>query len=441
MPSVTLEEKVNRFICDENYLALVESTREHRLLFITDLSETRVSALLAWLLRPNEGHGLGDHAFRQLLKNAWLAVNSGDWDGPTWNKLGLKGWEPMALATKSFSDLCIETEYSFGKAKKDGKGGRPVDLFLVSRSNKLVVLVENKFGTGAHSGQLKAYREQADASFDGYTKLLIYLDPNAEHRPDDGEYWVTLRYEWLIELIATQEGAGLLSSRALDALSQLRVYLETTDGDSKYDERIGSLVNDHAEVLKELREIGSIKTHDRFTEGPSSVVRELLLVEYQQRLNLWRMVLRQMEHLPLVLALKGLDIDDLEIRQAPKYIRIRKRPWSAICEENVPAEKAWGIRVEIWRPDADHYAMRSLIGFYDVQLADGSVVSRYSEEQEEALREVADQLRQMKRKASTTDRWVRLREHVDRSMSEIVKRVGIAVSELDNSLLQHQLIK
>ena len=55
---------VDNFLCDENYVSLVESAREQRLLYITDLSETRVSAFLGWLFRPHEGHGLGDHVIR-----------------------------------------------------------------------------------------------------------------------------------------------------------------------------------------------------------------------------------------------------------------------------------------------------------------------------------------------------------------------------------------
>ena len=61
--------EINRFLCDPNFLMLVELQREQRLLFITDLTETRVSAFLAWLFRPQEGHGLGDRAIRELLLN------------------------------------------------------------------------------------------------------------------------------------------------------------------------------------------------------------------------------------------------------------------------------------------------------------------------------------------------------------------------------------
>ena len=440
MASATFQEQVNRFICDENYLALVESAREHRLLFITDLSEIRVSAMFAWLLRPNEGHGLGDYAFRQLLKNSWLAVNSGDWEGPSWSKMGYKRWEPTALATKSFADLCVETEYGFGKSKKPGDGGRPIDLFLVSRSNKLVVLIENKFGSVVHSGQLKAYREQAAESFPGYTILRIYLDPNAENFPDDGHYWIALRYDWLIELISNQESNGLLSDRSLNALSQFRDYLESSEGNAVVDERISSLVNDHKEVLEALKAVGVKKTHDRFIEDQSTPAHETLLVEYQQRLVLWRRVLHQMEHLPLIAALKAIEIDGLEIRQAPKYIRIRKRSWAVVRDDNVPPEKAWGIRVEIWRSDESKYSMRAVIGFYDVRLDDGSMVSKYSEDQEGGLRKVAEELRKMKRKASPSDKWVRLKERSGRSISEIVEDVRDSVIEIDESLLKHRLI-
>jgi hypothetical protein len=44
--------QIDLFLSDPSYLALIGLEREHRLLFITDLTETRISAFFGWLFRP-----------------------------------------------------------------------------------------------------------------------------------------------------------------------------------------------------------------------------------------------------------------------------------------------------------------------------------------------------------------------------------------------------
>lgn len=218
--------QIDAFLCDENYLALIEDEREHRLLYITELSETRVSAFLGWLFHPHQGHGLGDQAVRELLQNAWRQVRSADWEGPSADQMGFRSWTPSQIARKSFRDLCVETEYRFGQADAGRKKNRPIDLTLVSRANKLAILIENKFGSKVHGNQLEAYRLQARAAYPDYTIFHVYLDPNLENQPDDEQYWIPLRYDWLINLISARQKSGLLSEKALNALLQVKEYLD-----------------------------------------------------------------------------------------------------------------------------------------------------------------------------------------------------------------------
>lgn len=411
--TVLAVDKINEFLCDENYLALVEGAREQRLLFITDMSETRVSAFLGWLFRPYEGHGLGDQAVRELLHNAWLEVHSGDWNGPRPEEMGFDQWSPVEIAAKSFRDLCVETEYRFGRSEKLGEKNRPIDVALVSRANRLLVLIENKFGSAVHSGQLKSYREQAEKSYPGYAVFHIYLDPNADNQPDDQPHWIPLRYGWLVDLISARQRSGLLSERALNALSQVKDYLnqdEEGGGDEAYQANLAALVNSHHDVLMEMRRIRLMNRHGRLTATLKDVPRssEILLVEYHQRPRLWDDVFDQMDHLPFINALRKLTGDQLEVQRRHKRLFIRDHRWVSIRDQvqATGVDSAWGIRLAAWKPDGDNcYSVRSVIDFNS-----GSTMPDFSDDREKVLREVAASLREFRRKASSKDRWIRLKE-------------------------------
>lgn len=412
--SMVTAKQINDFLCDENYLAAVEGAREHRLLFITDLSETRVSAFLGWMFRPGEGHGLGDQVVRELLQNAWRQVHSGDWEGPTWDDMGYRDWTPARNVLRSFRDLCVETEYRFGRSDKTGEKNRPVDVFLVSRFNRLAVLIENKFGSAVHSEQLKAYREQAAKHYEGYTRFHIYLDPNLDNRPDDPPHWIPLRYDWLIDIIATRQRAELLSDLAKQALLQVKDYLEQDDAADARGvgaAQLAALVDDHHHVLNEMKRMKALGRHGMLTEKGSSAQpeSEILLVEYHQRQRLWNTVFEQMEHLPLLNALQKR-LTSSEIRKLNRRIQFRSSRWIGLHDSMVKPESGWAIRLAAWKPEEERgtYRIRSLIDFNPVEGA-GASIPPFGP-REDALRAVVASLRQFGRKASSEDRWVRLME-------------------------------
>ena len=432
-------KQINDFLCDENYLAVTEASREHRLLFITDLSETRVSAFLGWLFRPHEGHGLEDQAVRELLQNAWREVHGGDWEGPGWEAMGYGDWTPARVARRSFRDLCVETEYRFGKPERAGEKNRPADVVLVSRSNRLVVVIENKFGTAVHSEQLKAYREQAARSFEGCAVFRIYLDPNAENRPDDPPYWIPLRYDWLVELISARDRANLLSDRARHALLQVTDYLKQ-DGDAEAggtQAQLSALVSAHPEVLAEMRRLKAMGKHGRLT-APAEAIGwdgEVLLTEYHQRHRLWDAVFDQMQHLPLLAALG----QRLEERKLNKRIQFRWPGWAAIRDDVLPARAAWALRLAAWKPEGDGglYTVRSLIDFNPVELEDNKLVSPFTQQQESILRGATGALRTFGRKASPEDRWVRLMEEGGLSAEQAAKTL-LSETERINEVLRRE---
>ena len=441
-------DDIDKFLCDENYLSLVESAREQRLLFITKMSETRVSAFLGWMFRPHEGHGLGDQAIRELLHNAWIQVNSDEWLGKSIEELGLNKWAPSCITTKSFRDLCVETEYRFGGKDSESKKQCAVDIVLVSRSNKLVILIENKFGSKVHNDQLKVYRRQAEKSFKGYQIFYIYLDPN-ENKIDD-DHWVSLNYDWLIDLIDVWKQSGLLSSHALDALSQVKDYLKQESDELILEKQsqIAELVDKHKKILEEMKIFSRMKPHDRLTvkakDNGSSL--ECLLIEYHQRKELWDDIFNQMGYISLFEAIKkkmGNKFDELEIRKLTKRLLVRSIHWAEIRNKGAKKEAAWGIRFVIWREEnaGNNYNFRTSINFRSIDSIEGAKIPPYTPDQEKSLRELASNLRQMKKRSSVDSKGIRLFQKNSLSKTDIVELIIKEKNRIDSALKEYELLK
>ena len=94
--------------------------------------EIRHSNMLAWLLNPNENHGLGD----RLLKKVLLYATNGT-DLPI-----MKGLRPVDVELMNLSDTYVFRE-------KEN-----IDILIVSESNKLVLAIENKIFSKEPSGSV-----------------------------------------------------------------------------------------------------------------------------------------------------------------------------------------------------------------------------------------------------------------------------------------------
>ncbi|MBO0991351.1 PD-(D/E)XK nuclease family protein [Delftia sp. SD018] len=389
---MTTKAQIDFFLSDPSYLALIGREREHRLLFITDLSETRVSAFLGWLFRPQEGHGIGDQAFRELLLNVWRTNRR--------EELGHNVLAPRDILGKTFSDLLVHTEYRVQSDKSMGRG-RPIDLLLVSRQNKLVVAIENKYGSAVHSDQLAAYRKGITKSFPSYNQIFVYLDSNEGNKPGD-DHWIPLGYQWLIDLISTHQKSGLLSNRSLDALNQFKDYLTedlalSGQREEEKDTLIEKIAKSHIAVLNVFRDYRKERL-SALLENPTLTINEPLLIEYHQRRALWNDVLDQARHVGVVQTAKRAFGDRLEVVTGPAEVRLRLKSWAKF--EADPESNIWVLLVVAWsgREGRGKYNVWSFANFRGVD-----------PDYEEVLRTAAIQLRGSHlKKPPTAAQWIRL---------------------------------
>ncbi len=138
--------------------------------------EMRHSDFLAFLLTPDQNHGLGDAFARRLLQRAVLSA-----DDPS---LPISAIE---LDVWNLGQLRVLREW------------HNIDLLLVDDLNRLAVVIENKISTGEHSNQLARYWKDVTEHYPQHSTLGIYLTPDGS--PPTHLSYIPVSYSLVSEVI------------------------------------------------------------------------------------------------------------------------------------------------------------------------------------------------------------------------------------------------
>ncbi|MEP3072776.1 PD-(D/E)XK nuclease family protein [Maricaulis sp.] len=103
--------------------------------------EIRHSAILAWLLNPQDTHGLGDSFLKAFLSEALRGVEA------------LAKPSALEVSQADMMDAEIRREW------------RNIDMLVLSPRNGWVFVIENKFHSNQHTNQLERYLELAKEAF------------------------------------------------------------------------------------------------------------------------------------------------------------------------------------------------------------------------------------------------------------------------------------
>jgi len=146
---------LDRFLADNDELeqlsAQLATFNIFRALKVEEV-EIRHSNTLGWLLDPAESHGLGDVFLRRILSNILLESNA-----------DIEGLSAAQVELMDFSDIEVRREW------------KHVDVLVIDRKNKLLLLIENKLGSGEGLGQLARYRKAVGHEFPSFKLVLVFL--------------------------------------------------------------------------------------------------------------------------------------------------------------------------------------------------------------------------------------------------------------------------
>ncbi|MFN7093346.1 MAG: PD-(D/E)XK nuclease family protein [Allorhizobium sp.] len=128
--------------------------------------EIRHSAILAWLLDPRETHGLQDKFLRTFLCEAMRG--QGHMGSPT----------ALEISQADLRDADVRREW------------QSIDIFILLPRLNWAFIIENKFQSNQHEGQLAKYAERVKSIFEPYEGALkvrgifltLYEEPPQEGR-------------------------------------------------------------------------------------------------------------------------------------------------------------------------------------------------------------------------------------------------------------------
>lgn len=152
-----------------------------------DQFEIRHSNVLAWLLDPNENHQLGSFFIKKMITRLFVRQE---------NEEKVAHFDFLPYLNASFSDTEVYREVKT-------ENNRYIDLLIVVPSQKLVIVIENKFHAGESLGQLEDYLTFVRKKYGGkgYTVVPIFLTLKSDE-PSYGDYFI-LDYKDVLEIIST----------------------------------------------------------------------------------------------------------------------------------------------------------------------------------------------------------------------------------------------
>jgi len=139
--------------------------------------ELRHSDFLAFLLNPQQNHGLGDTFLKMLLQQVLLASRGVQM--PI-NLIDLDVW--------SLEDTTVLREW------------HSIDLLLLNETNKVAVIIENKIDSGEHDDQLDRYYLTVKEHYPDWKIIPLFLTP--EGYPPSYDEYLPVGYTTVAELVA-----------------------------------------------------------------------------------------------------------------------------------------------------------------------------------------------------------------------------------------------
>ena len=261
---------LENFICDEQLKELEQKFEGFNIFDCLRLTraEIRHSNFLAWLLDPNETHGMNDYFLKEFLKEVLLKkkneikkINGIEIElkiPESENKTRKDTYNMPSIFDIDYWDMSnvdVYREYEY------------IDLLFVDNTNKFVFVIENKIDTAQHDEQLARYREIVDSKYpnDTYKKLYIYLKPQQE---DVEKPYIFVDYS-IVKAVLEETKKSKADKISKEILMTIEHYNKIIERDIMDKDNIGKicaqiyrkhkiaidLINKHSNPQKELSAI------------------------------------------------------------------------------------------------------------------------------------------------------------------------------------------
>lgn len=214
---VNEEKIIKEFLLDIECLdALSKWTDKFNLFDVLKITRTEIrhSNMLAWLLSPDENHGLEDKILKGVIQ--YIVKNFSD------NK------DVFSTLLMNFHSFVIFREW------------HNIDLLAVSEDEKFILCIENKIDTGEHDNQLHRYKEIVEKNFPDYKAMYIYLTPQGDES-SDSEHWYSMSYQ---DVLAILERNCKKTDLSADSKFLIENYIDIIRRDIVEDEELAKICRD-----------------------------------------------------------------------------------------------------------------------------------------------------------------------------------------------------
>ncbi len=188
--------------------------------------ELRHSEFLAFLLRPQASHGLGDAFAKSLVRLCFTKAQRLD-----------PASKPKYLHMKDYEQL----EFSQASVLREWAN---IDILFLDKQNKLVMIIENKIDTIEHSDQLREYLQiiESHPTYKSWIVIPLYLTPHGA-LPTDARY-LAVGYAEICDILD-----GLLREPSLALSTEVQLTLQA------YTRMVRRYIVGNSEIERLAREI------------------------------------------------------------------------------------------------------------------------------------------------------------------------------------------
>ena len=163
MTELEKEIQLKKLILDDDFTSIQSLVNEEiNLMSILRVAhrELQHSNLLAWLFDPKEAHKLGDFFIKEFIK-LYYKENQYQDLGNTEAKLSV-----FDFVNLNFDDIKIKREH------------KNIDILILSESNELCIVIENKIYAKEGRDQLTKYREFIEAEYSDFKHKILLSEDN-----------------------------------------------------------------------------------------------------------------------------------------------------------------------------------------------------------------------------------------------------------------------
>lgn len=232
-----------------------------------DKFEIRHSNIISWLLDPNGNHNLGAFFINKLLSKVFVKAE---------NERLIGKYDFIKLHRQALHDLEVLREVQTTDNKR-------IDILAVSESQKIVILIENKYKSSESDRQLQNYLTFVHDTYEDYTIVPIFLSLDGI-APSHSDYFILDYGDILNILKAYLEINNTYISNSIQDF--LYYYLDVLEGELIRDEEDVELAMDvykeHKEAIDFLFVGNSGKTLGKSAHSKISNIMDCLTLEERE---------------------------------------------------------------------------------------------------------------------------------------------------------------